>query len=115
IGTSVYYGRPDDTDKLAPEILTSAATVSGQTVTLTATVVDPAPSSGGVQRVMALVTQAGAGAGTWFAVELHPSASPTDPPNTWVGTYSGLPPPRNRAVYYMQALDHSGNGAASPS
>ena len=115
IGSSVYFGRPDDTDKLAPEVLRSSAAVSGQAVTLTATVIDPAPSSGGVQRVMALVTQAGAGAGTWFSVELHPSASPTDPPNTWVGTFTALPTAGNPVDYYMQAVDTSGNVAASSS
>ena len=115
IGTSVYFGQPNDPDIFAPQILTSSAAVSGQSVTLTATVVDPAPSSGGVQRVTALVTQAGVGAGTWFAVELHPSASPNDPPNTWVGTFTGLPTAGNPVDSYTQAVDNSGHVASSSS
>ncbi|MDQ1479528.1 MAG: large repetitive protein, partial [Actinomycetota bacterium] len=115
IGSSVFYGQPNDADTLAPEILTSAAAVSGQSVVLTATVTDPGTSSGGVKRVVALVTQAGAGAGTWSSVDLHPSASPTDPPNTWVGTFTALPTAGNPVDYYMQAVDNSGNVAASSS
>src|SRR5262249_44285287 len=108
-GGLVYYGSPTDPDKVAPTILPSNPTVSRQTVTVTARVTDAGTGSSGIGRVVALVTQAGPGAGTWTLVEMHASASTTDPPGTYVGTFSGLPAAGNPVDAYFQAADMSGN------
>ena len=112
----VYYG-PEGSDSVPPTILTSGTQVFNNTVTITAQVQDTGATDpvGNVKRVFALVSQSGAGAGTWFPIELHPSLSLTDAPGTWVGQFASLPAPNSLVDYYVQAADSAGNVGVSAS
>jgi hypothetical protein len=109
IQAQVLYSA-DTSDQLAPTILSGSATVTGNSVSVIAQVQDlgNADPINNVKRVLALVTQAGAGA-QWIPIDLHPSASPSDPAGTWVGTYNSLPVSNSAVDLLLQAADGSGN------
>ena len=111
MGARVYYASNTDTDNIAPTLLTSSATVSASTVTVTATVIDSGTGSTGVKRVLALFTQSG----LWIPVELHQIGSVNaDGSTTWAGT-AATEIPNAPVDYYLQAVDSSGNVGSTSS